>query len=45
MPAPRPKLRGRLLVVGGLVLAGVAALVLFSRYGLHRLAQRLRNRH
>jgi hypothetical protein len=44
MPLPRPKLSIRLLVLIGLVVAGAAALVLLVRYGLHRLAERLRNR-
>ena len=44
MPLPRPKLSASLLVLGALVLAGAAALVLLVRYGLHRLAGRLRNR-
>ena len=45
MPTPKPTFRGRLLVLVGLVVAGAAALVLFARYGLHRLAERRRNRN
>jgi hypothetical protein len=44
MPLPKPKLSARLLVLGALVVAGAAGLVLLVRYGLHRLADRLRNR-
>ena len=44
MPLPRPPLRVRVLVIAILVVLSVAALVLFTRYGLHRLALRLRNR-
>jgi hypothetical protein len=44
MPTPKPTVRGRLLVVGALVVAGAAAVVLFARYGLHRLRRRLRSR-
>jgi len=44
MPTPKPTLRGRLLVLGGLVVAGAAALVLVTRHGFHRLAQKLRHR-
>ena len=45
MPTPKPTFRGRLLVLGALVVAGAAALVLVTRYGFHRLVQKLRNRH
>ena len=45
MPTPKPTFRGRLLVLGGLVVAGAAALVLVTRYGFRRLAAKLRNRH
>ena len=44
MPLPKSKLTARLLVLGALVVAGVVAVVLLARYGLHRLAERLRNR-
>jgi hypothetical protein len=44
MPRPKPRLSIRLLVIIGLVVAGAAAVVLLARYGLHRLAERLRNR-
>jgi hypothetical protein len=45
MTTPKPTFRGRLLVLGGLVVAGAAALVLVTRYGFHRLVQKRRNRH
>ena len=45
MTTPKPTFRGRLLVLGGLIVAGAAALVLVTRYGFHRLAQKRRNRH
>ena len=41
MPLPR---QVRVLVIGSLVVLSVAALVLLARFGLHRLALRLRNR-
>lgn len=44
MALPRPSLGVRVLVVGVLVVLSIAALVLLVRYGLHRLAVRLRNR-
>jgi hypothetical protein len=44
MPPQKPPLKGRLLVIAGLVIAGAAALVVLARYGLHRLAVRTRGR-
>jgi hypothetical protein len=44
MPLPRPPLSARVLVIAGLVVLSVAALVLFARYGLHRLSLKLRRR-
>lgn len=44
MGTPKPKFSARLLVILGLVVAGVAALVVLARYGLHRLADKARNR-
>jgi hypothetical protein len=43
MPLPKPTLRSRVLVIAGLVVASVAAVVLFARYGMHRLLTRRRN--
>jgi hypothetical protein len=40
MQMPRPTVRGRVIVLVGLVVAGAAALVLLARYGLHRLRHR-----
>jgi hypothetical protein len=44
MPPRKPPLKGRLLVIAGLVIAGAAALVVLARYGLHRLAVRTHGR-
>jgi hypothetical protein len=44
MPVRDSKLGGRLVVLICLVVLGAAALVLFARYGLHRLAARRRSR-
>ena len=41
---PKPRARDRVLVIGGLVVATLAAVVLFARYGLSRLGTRRRNR-
>jgi hypothetical protein len=44
MPPQKPPLKGRLLVIAGLTIAGAAAVVVLVRYGLHRLAARTRGR-
>jgi hypothetical protein len=44
MPMPKPKFGARLLVPIVLVVLAAAAGVLLVRYGLHRLAERWRNR-